>query len=70
MAISQRDIIITWENNGTFRMKVRKDGGDWNTVAEIDENNYFDKIWEVGIKPACIQFFNDEIDKIGAEMKA
>ena len=51
--MAQRDIVITWVNEGTFEMKVRLDGGDWNTVALIDENNYFDKIWETGIKPAC-----------------
>lgn len=68
--MAQRDIVITWENNGTFRMKVRLDGSAWYTVAEIDENDFFNKIWETGISPACKQFFNDEIDKIGAEMKA
>ena len=70
MAVKQRDIVITWENNGTFQMKVRLDGGTWNTVQEIDENDFFNKIWETGVAPACKQFFNDEINKIGAEMKA
>ena len=70
MAVQTRLIRIKWENGGTFLMEVKLNGGDYLTVAEIDENNYFDKIWETGIKPACKQFFNDEIDKIGAEMKA
>jgi len=70
MAQQVREIKISWENEGTFNMKVRLDGGDWKTVAEIDENNFFEKIWDTGISPACKTFFNDEIDKIGAEMKA
>lgn len=68
--MAQRDIVITWENEGTFSMKVRLDGGDWKTVAEVDENDFFARIWDTGISVACKQFFNDDIDKIGAEMKA
>ena len=70
MAQHTRLIKIKWENGGTFSMEVKLDDGDYQTVAKIDENNYFAKIWETGIKPACLQFFNDEIGKIGAEMKA
>ena len=70
MAEKVRDIKITWENEGTFEMKVRLDGSDWNTVARIDENDFFAKMWETGTALSCKQFFNDEIDKIGAGMKA
>ena len=68
--MAQRDIVITWENEDNFEMKVRLDGGDWKVVASIDENDFFSKIWDSGISNACKTFFNDEIDKIGAEMKA
>ena len=70
MAQHIRDIRITYENGGTFGMEVRLDGADWKTVAEIDENNFFEKIWDTGIAPACKRFFEDEIDGIGSLMKA
>ena len=70
MAEKVRLIRLTWENDASFEMETKLDDGNWLTVVMLDENNYFDKIWETGIKPAAKQFFNDEIDKIGAEMKA
>ena len=71
MAIQKiRLIRLTWKNDDNFKMETNLNDGDWNTVAEIDENDYFDDIWENGIKPACKRYFVKEIDKIGAEMKA
>ena len=69
MAVKTRTIRIMYENNGTFQMATRLDDGEWYTVTEIDENDYFSDLWESGVKPLCKEYFDNEIDNIGAEMK-
>ena len=70
MAVQTRTIRIMWENDATFLMETRLDDGEWITVAEIDENDFFDDLWENGIKKTCEIYIARELDKIGAEMKA
>ena len=70
MAVKTRTIRIMWENEESFQMATRLDNGDWITVAEIDENNYFESLWDNGIRKTCEIYFEKELDTIGAEMKA
>lgn len=70
MAQKVRTIRLIWENDDSFKMDTNLDGGDWQTIIEMDENGYFDTLWESGVKPLCLEYFNREINVIGSEMKA
>jgi len=70
MAVKTRTIRIMWENESSFQMDTRLDDGDWITVESIDENDYFESLWETGTKPKCLKYFASELETIGAEMKA
>ena len=65
-----REIKISWENDDSFKMETQLDSGGWQTIIEMDENGYFNTLWESGVKPLCKEYFEREINKIGAEMKA
>jgi len=69
MAQAVRLIKLSWENDDSFKMETNLDGGDWVTVVELDENNYFSTLWG-DIEEMCNKFFNKTVAKIGAEMKA
>ena len=69
MAQAVRLIKLSWENDDSFKMETNLDGGDWVTVVEMDENNYFSTLWG-DIEEMCNKFFNKTVATIGAEMKA
>jgi len=70
MAQKTRTIRIVWENNVMFQMATRLDDGEWYTIEEIDENSFFEDLWENGSKPKCKRYFEMALEDIGAEMKA
>jgi len=70
MAQQTRLVRLRWENNVSFEMDVKLNGGDWNTVNKMDENGYFAGLWEKGVKNTCMEYFERELNTIGAEMKA
>ena len=70
MAQKVRTIRLAWENDDSFKMDTNLDGGGWQTIIEMDENGYFETLWESGVKPLCKEYFEKEINTIGAEMKA
>ena len=70
MAQQVRTIRLSWENDDSFKMDTNLDGGDWQTIIEMDENGYFAGLWETGVAPLCKEYFESIINTIGAEMKA
>ncbi len=70
MAQKVRIIRLSWENDDSFKMETNLDGGDYQTIIEMDENGYFASLWESGVAPLCKEYFESELDTIGAEMKA
>ena len=70
MAIQKvRLIRLTWKNDDNFKMETNLNDGDWNTVSMMDENNYFAGLWP-STATLCKEYFEREINVIGAEMKA
>ena len=70
MAAKVRLIRLTWENDVSFEMETRLDDGAWQTVSQMDENGYFEGLWESGVVPLCNEYFKSMLNTIGAEMKA
>ena len=70
MAQKIREIKISWENDASFKMETQLDSEGWQTIIEMDENGYFEGLWESGTAPLCKKYFGDMLDGIGAEMKA
>ena len=64
-----RLIRLTWENDDSFSMETKLGDGDWDTVTMMDENNYFAGLWP-STAALCKEYFEREINVIGAEMKA
>ena len=69
MAEKVRMLRITWENDKSFEMETKLDGGAWETITQMDENDYFANLWE-STEALCKKYFEREIALIGAEMKA
>ena len=70
MAEKVRLIRLKWENEVSFEMETKIDGGSWLTIASMDENGYFANLWEKGVVPLCKEYFDRELNVIGSEMKA
>ena len=64
-----RLIRLTWENDSSFEMETKLDDGSWETVTQMDENDYFKSLWP-NAQALCEEYFKKEMNKIGAEMKA
>ncbi len=59
---------IEWENNVSFSMIKRIDGGPWIKVVEIEENTHIAAI--VGsLKGLCMADFDAHLNDIMAEMQ-
>ncbi len=69
MAQKVRMIRLSWENNVSFEMETKLDGGAWQTITQMDENGYFAGLWP-SAEALCKEYFERELNKIGAEMKA
>ena len=70
MAIQKvRLIRLTWKNDDNFKMETNLNDGDWDIVSMMDENSYFASLWPKAAA-LCKEYFEREINVIGAEMKA
>jgi len=70
MAVQKvRLIRLTWKNDDSFKMETRLGDAAWNTVTQMDENNYFAGLWN-NTEALCKEYFAREIKVIGAEMKS
>jgi len=70
MAEKVRLIRLSWENDISFEMQTKCDGGSWITIVKMDENGCLQQLWEAGIASVCRKYFEGQINTIGAEMKA
>ena len=70
MAEQVRLIRLTWENGVSFSMETKLNDGSWLTVTSMDENGYFASLWDRAVPPLCKEYFDQEIAKIGQEMKS
>ena len=70
MAQKVREIKISWENQDSFKMQTRLDGGNWLTIIETDENGHLATLWNSGIELLCKTYFDEALKVIGSEMKA
>ena len=70
MAAHVRLIKISYENDESFKMETKLDDDSYLTITSMDENGYFEGLWETGVSPLCKKYFEDMLNTIGAEMKA
>lgn len=68
MASQTIQIKLTWENGVSFVMKSKLNEGAEISVVEIAENTRIESIWG-HVTDLCTQFFRDELNAIGNEMK-
>lgn len=68
MASQTVQIKLTWENGVSFVMKSKLNEEAEVSVVEVAENARIESIWG-NLTDLCVQFFRDELNAIGNEMK-
>ena len=69
MAVSELEIVIQWENDASFLMKMKEPDGEWKDVVSLEENAHISSIWD-NIANVCNTTFKLKISEIGDVMKA
>ena len=68
MAEQTLTVKFVWENEGTFKMNSKLNENESITVCQSQENGNFNKLWD-NLKGVCMIYVENEVDKIGDEMK-
>jgi hypothetical protein len=70
MAVKKTTIILTWENNGEFKMTSKMDGdiAETKVICHLQEDGHIDDIWQ-DAQNVCTKYFSATMKAIGAEMK-
>ncbi len=67
MAEKEIEITLKWENNVSFEMTTKEDGGQ-RTVVKADENGHIGDIWP-HLEGICKLYILKILKEIGDEMK-
>lgn len=68
MAANELEVVLKWENDVTFEMTAKREGGDVKTVVLADENGHIKDLWP-SLNSICQTYFLKELKNIGDVMK-
>lgn len=67
--MKELEIKIKWENDVSFEITTKRDAGETKTVIKLEENGFINELWP-HVEACCKEYFVDELNVIGSEMKA